>query len=131
MAEVLVGPLVSLAVYLSSWIYQKWQTRTENKQHNYETAQLVRAVDNLAIFAQTRSITLQHHRGTVWASTLTDLAGEIDRARREVYDTLEDGKLKGDVKRRRIERIQSCLTQSLVLHFGVAILEVLSSVQLM
>jgi hypothetical protein len=49
---------------------------------------------------------------------------EIKEAHEEAKTTLEDKKLKAEWKHYRIERIQNRLTQSLVVHLGVMMMEV-------
>jgi hypothetical protein len=52
MAEVIVGPLVSLAIYLGTWINKKRKRRIINKENVSEATALVNAVNSLAGFVK-------------------------------------------------------------------------------
>ena len=56
MAEaMIIGPLASLGIFLATWGLKNYHQKKENKEHDYESKQLLAAVDSLAIFAQDRS----------------------------------------------------------------------------
>jgi hypothetical protein len=64
MAEILIGPLVSLVFYLGTWTFNKARTRKQNKEDDHETRYLVAAVNNLALFAQSRATAISYLHGT-------------------------------------------------------------------
>ena len=138
MAEVfVVGPLLNFGFFLGTWLWKKYQQSDINREHNREVGHLVAAVQNLETFVSSKGEQLREFQLTlgirsdsfgILTSDLTliivTLNREIDYAHRHARYTLDSRGLKAETKRARIEGIHNRLTQSLVLHLGVMIMEV-------
>lgn len=61
MAEALIGPLVSLAVYLGVWIKKKRRQREINRENVFEATTLVNAVNSLAFLVHEKVDALQKY----------------------------------------------------------------------
>jgi hypothetical protein len=59
MAELLIGPLVSLAVYLGTWIRKRRKQREINREIFSEATALVNSVNSLAYLVQGKVDALQ------------------------------------------------------------------------
>jgi hypothetical protein len=56
MAESLaIGPLLSLAWYLANWAKDRWTARRDNREHSWESQQLIDSVGRLEAMARAKS----------------------------------------------------------------------------
>jgi hypothetical protein len=136
MAEVfIIGPLVNLGIYLTQWAYRKYKAKQVDKEHTRETNDLLATVNSLAIFVQEKAsvLTQLQQNGIpltslgIVAESWIDLGALVEdfgKAYEDCEKALEDKKLSAKLKKLRIEGIHNRLTQSLVLHLGVVMLEV-------
>lgn len=139
MAEALiVGPLFNLALFLGKHIWKRYHGRKDNVEYDRESAELLKAVEGLAQFAQEKATEIQHANIQLGISpyslglnsvkkssdVIENLKWDIWTACEDAENTLNDKKLKALVKMQRIQGIHNRLTQSLLLHLGVGMLEV-------
>jgi hypothetical protein len=127
MAETLVlGPLLSMGVYLAQWAYKRHKSCQRNKQYSKDTRALVDCVDFLAEYVESQAQVINHlHQECgIAAPLLCTLEEVVVRAQREVTETLDDKKSGVKLKRQRIEGIHNRMTQTLLVHLGFVMLEV-------
>jgi|SRR5271154_4297489 len=140
MAEVFIaGPLFNMGLFLGKWVWKRYKAKAVHKEHDQETKLFVKAVEKLAEFAKDKASAIQQfnrqfglhsdslgfHSYEYWL-TIDILSNDILNAHDEAQKLLNDGKPNAQAKRERIEAIHTRLTQGLILHLGVVMLEVIS-----
>jgi hypothetical protein len=63
MAELLIGPLLNLGIYLGKWVWKKYRENGEAREHTREAEELVSVVQKLALFAHEKASEIKgfHH----------------------------------------------------------------------
>jgi hypothetical protein len=138
MAEALVvGPLLNLSFFLGKHLWKRYHGRKDDIEYDHESGELLKAVESLAQFAQEKAseiqliniqlgispYTLGLHSVTKVSDFIENLKWEIWAACEDAEKTLNNKKLKAFVKMQRIQGIHNRLTQLLLLHLGVGMME--------